>query len=731
LLQRLARTMYRRRRSVVAGWIALLIGVSALSATAGGEFLDEFSLPGSESQEAFDLLAQEDEFQNRSGETGQVVFRADQGVDDPGVQQAMEDLFADLEASVSGADVVSPYAPEGARQVSPLDPTIAYAEINLADRDANAYAEARQTAHDLVGQVELSGLQVELGGSVFQTESEFSTEGVGFLAAMVILLLAFGSLLAMGLPLVTALFGIGTGIALVGLAVNFIDMPSFSSQAVLMIGIGVGIDYALFIVTRYREELHGGLEPAAAVVRAIDTAGRAVLFAGTTVVIAVLGLFLSGMAMIVGVATGIALGVLMTMLASVTLLPAILGFTGRNIDRLGLPYRRRRDSADRRSLAYRWSHLIQRRAWVALLLGSAVLVALAWPALDMRMGFGDSGNAPTTDTTRRAYDLLAQGFGPGVNGPLLLVAETPGGTADLGVLETLASRLEATPGVQAVSPPIPNSLGDVAIVQVQPTTAPQDEETEELTRHLREDLVPAVTDGTGVTVRVSGVTAAVIDFAEHTAERLPLIVAAVLVLSFLLLMLVFRSVVVPLKAVGLNLLSIGAAYGVLVAVFQWGWGMEWLGIGKEGPVEAWVPMMMFAVLFGLSMDYEVFLLSRIREDYLRTGDTSEAVATGLTSTARVITAAAAIMVVIFGGFALSDDRDLKLMGFGLAVAILLDASLVRMVLVPSAMRLLGPANWWLPRWLDRVLPAVSVEPVPDDEVSEERDRSRSRTPTRG
>jgi putative drug exporter of the RND superfamily len=712
VLQRLARTMYRRRRRVVASWLVLLASLVVLNASAGGKFLDEFSLPGSESQRATDLLVSHG-FQNRAGFGGQIVFKADRGIDDPAVEQAMNRLFATVEADIPNSQVVSPYTPEGSRQISTRDPTIAYAQVNLGDRDQTAYQQAGQTARNLVEQVHVPGLGVELGGSTFTEQDNSGSEGTGFLAAMVILLIAFGSVLAMGLPLLTALFGIGTGVSLVGLAVNFIHMPSFSDQAVLMIGIGVGIDYALFIVTRYREALHSGMSPERATVRAIDTAGRAVLFAGTTVIIAVLGLFTVGLDMIRGLAVGISLGVLMTMLAALTLLPAILGFVGRKIDRLGLPHRRWKQRAGRQSFWYRWSRLIQRRPWPALLIGSALLVALALPVFSMRLGFGDAGNRPTSDTTRRAYDLLADGFGPGFNGPLLVVAETPGGAADNQTIDRLTAALRNTSGVALTSQPLANQAGDAAVLQVIPTSAPQDQATSDLVNRLRDGVVPAITHHSDVSVKIGGLTAGGLDFADYTAKRLPWFVGTVLVLSFLLLLAVFRSVLVPLKAVVMNLLSIGAAYGVLVAVFQWGWGAGLIGVGKQGPIEAWAPMMLFAILFGLSMDYEVFLLSRIREDYDRSGDNAAAVASGLGATARVITAAAAVMVVVFSGFVLGMDRSIKLFGLGLAAAVLLDATIVRMVLVPATMELLGDRNWWLPRWLDRVLPTIQVDASAD------------------
>jgi RND superfamily putative drug exporter len=446
---------------------------------------------------------------------------------------------------------------------------------------------------------------------------------------------------------------------------------------------------------------------------AADTAGRSVVFAGTTVVIAVLGMLLINVPAVRGLAVGIALGVLMTMLAAVTLLPAVLGFVGRNIDKLGLPHRRRAEGEVRESFWYRWSRVIQRRPWPAAIAGLVVLVLLAAPVLSMRLAFADAGNRPTSDTTRQAYDLLSKGFGPGFNGPLLLAADTPHGERDLAVLERLSAQLRTTPGVAFATQPRPNDARNTAILQVFPTSSPQSEATAKLVDRLRNDVIPAATRGAGVDVKVGGLTAGATDYSDYTARRLPVFIGLVLVLSFLLLMLVFRSLLVPLKAVVMNLLSIGAAYGVIVAVFQWGWLKDLIGVAKAGPVEAWAPMMLFAIVFGLSMDYEVFLLSRMREEYDRTGNNAVAVADGLAATARVITAAAAIMVLVFSAFVLGDARAIKLFGFGLAVAVLLDATIVRLILVPATMELLGDRNWWLPHWLDRILPTVHVQPAED------------------
>ena len=715
MLQRLARFCYHKRWAVLLGWVALLVVLTGLNATVGGVFKDEFSLPDSESADAVDLL-QESGFGSQAGFSGQLVVRNPKGFDDPTVRSDLGALFAEVQKELPDTQVVSPFAsPETEQRQVSRDGTIAFAEVNMAERDSKEYETAAEDARRIVKDASIPGTEVELGGAIFAEQPEFSSEAIGMLAALVILLFAFGSLLAAGLPIMTALFGIFCGIALVGLAVNVIGMPSFSNQAVMMIAIGVGIDYALFIVTRYRESLHAGDDPEEATVRAIDTAGRAVIFAGTTVIIAVLGLFTMGIAMMNGLAIGIALGVLMTMLAATTLLPAVLGFVGRNVDKLGLPHRRRKEGDHDRSFWYRWSQVLQNKPWPPLIIGVAVLVLLTVPLLSMRLGNSDTGTNPRSDTTRKAYDLLAEGFGKGSNGPFLLISETPGGAADLTKLDELSAKLNKTEGVAFASPPQPNEKGTAALMQVVPDSAPQDEATSDLVHTLRDDTIPSVTAGTDLDVLVGGYTPMIVDFSSYMAERLPWFMGTVLLLSFVLLMMVFRSLLVPLKAVIMNLLSIGAAYGVLVAIFQWGWGAGLLGVHNKGPIEMWLPMMLFAVVFGMSMDYEVFLLSRIREEYDRSGDNASAVARGLAATARVITAAALIMVFVFGSFALGPMIAIKELGVGLAVAVFLDATVVRMVLVPATMELLGDLNWWLPKWLDRILPHIHVEAGPEDQ----------------
>jgi len=705
VLARLARTSYRHRRMVLVGWLIALVALTMLANNVGSSWSQSFHLAGTDSQAATDLL--QNRFPSQAGSTADVVFKADAGIADPAVKQQLEALFTQIESVPQVSEVVSPYSAIGQRQIS-ADGSIGYGEVKFSVDRHSITAATKSDLTTLISAANEPGLQVEGGGDTFTSRKPpGSTEAIGLIAAIVILLIAFGSVLAMGLPILTALFGIGVGFAVVTLLSHMTSVPEFATQLAAMIGIGVGIDYALFIVTRYRQGLHEGLDPELAVVTALDTAGRAVLFAGTTVVISLLGMLLIGIGFVGGLGVGAASVVAVTMIASITLLPALLGFVGRNIDTLKLPGTgKTRDP--RTTAGYRWSHFLQRHPWPFAALGLLLLLGLAMPVVSIRLGSSDESNTPTTETTRRAYDLKATGFGAGASGPLLLAAELNSAT-DLSVLQNLVATLKATPGVAFVSPPRPNPEGNAAIIQVIPTTSSQDEATVELIDTIRHVVIPQATVGTDVAVHVGGITAAFDDVATKLQSRLPLFIGVVLGLSFLLMLVVFRSIVVPIKAVIMNLLSIGAAYGLLVAVFQWGWGKDLIGVGKAGPIESFLPMMLFAILFGLSMDYEVFLLSRMKEEYDRNGhDNREAVADGLASTARVITAAAAIMVCVFGSFVFGDQRVVKEFGLGLAFAVLIDATIVRMILVPATMELLGNANWWFPKWLGW-LPKIHIE----------------------
>ena len=710
MLERLAHWSYRRRWRMLLIWIVAFATAIALGSTLGGDYKEDFSLPGAESQEALDLLRER--FPAFAGDTAQIVFEAEEGVADPAVQAEIEGLFQEISQVEHVVSIESPYSEQGQGQIS-QDGTIAFATIRFENLGNQAIPiEIGKEISGLAGDSELDGLTVEAGGNVIAF-SEFQNpegaEGIGMLLALVILLITFGSLLAAGLPILIALFGIGIGLSLVFLFANFLNVPEFTPQLASMIGIGVGIDYALFIVTRFRQFLHQGWDPERSVVAAITTSGKAVLFAGTTVVIGLLGMLLMGFAFVEGVGVGAAAAVAVTMIASVTLLPAVLGFVGANIDRWHIPMFHRSETGHEKTFWYRWSRVVQRWPWPALLVGLVVLVTLAIPVFSLRLGFADAGTSSPERSSRRAYDMLTRGFGPGFNGPLMLVTEV-NGQHDLAALTQVGETLSETDGIAAVSPPIPNEEGNAAIMTAFPATSPQSEKTTELVKRLRADVIPNATEGLDTEVLVGGLTAAIVDFSDANAERLPLLLTVVIGLSFLILVVVFRSLLVPLKAAIMNLLSIAAAYGVLVAVFQWGWGMELIGVEGTAPIEAWAPMMLFTVLFGLSMDYEIFLLSRIREEYVRTGDNATAVANGLANTARVITAAAAIMVTLFLAFVFGfEERAIKLFGMGLAVAIFVDATIVRMVLVPATMELLGNANWWLPKWLGRLVPEVHIE----------------------
>lgn len=712
MLRRLASVMYRRRRWVLAAWIVGVIAITVVVNGVGNSYSESFGMKGTEASRAQDFL--QEKFPQAAGDSGQLVISAPEGIDDPAVRARVERTIAELEDVRDVGVITSPYEPVGALQVAP-DREVAFADIQFTVTAQNVTADMVDTMKALarVGQ-RIDGATFELGGRAFSLpDVGSSSEVIGLLAAVIILLFAFGSVLAMGLPILTAILGIAGGIALVGVLSHVTTTPDVTTQIAAMIGLGVGIDYALFIVTRYRQGLDDGLDPERAVVLAVDTAGRAVLFAGAVVVISLCGLLLMGVDFVRGMGLGAASTVLVMMAASVTLVPSLLGFTGRNIDKWSIPGLHRKEGASRESMWFRWSRLVQRRPWTAALAGLTVLLVLAIPVLSLHVGFSDNGNNPTTDTSRRAYDALAKGFGPGFNGPLVLAARTPEGSASLA---PLAEALPDVPGVAFAGPVVSSADGTAAVIRVIPTTSPQSEGTADLIHRLRDDVIPTATRGTDAEVLVGGFTAASGDVSDALAARLPIFIGGVLALSFLLLLAVFRSVLVPVKAVLMNLLSIGAAYGVVVAVFQWGWFGGLLGLEGTGPIEPFVPMMLFAIVFGLSMDYEVFLLSRIREEYDRTGDNALAVADGLATTARVITAAAAIMIMVFASFVLGDIRIVKLMGLGLAVAILIDATIVRVLLVPATMELLGKANWWFPRWLEWV-PQLHVEAA--DHLEEE------------
>jgi RND superfamily putative drug exporter len=697
------------RKTVIISWIVALIGIGAISQGVGAEFSEDFKLP-SDSTEAFELL--EDRFPAQSGETATIVFKADQGVEDPTVEQKMEKVFKQVAAVPQVSEVASPYENGGAGAVSD-NGKIAYATVQFGvphdDLDKENTEKIIKVAQGAAG----GGLDVQLGGNpvneATQEEGD-SSFGIGLLAAIVVLLITFGSVVAMGLPIITALFALGVGIGLVTLGTHVFDMAQFAPILAAMIGLGVGIDYALFILTRFRNGLDEGLEPREASIAAVNTSGRAVLFAGLTVIISLMGMFLLGISFLYGVAVAAALAVLFTMIAALTLLPALLTIVGHRVDRLRIPgLAKRSNSIDENSRWFRWSREIQKRPVLSALLSGGLLLLLCVPTLSLRLGTNDAGTEPPAKTTRQAYDLLAEGFGPGFNGPLVMVAALPGKGED-EALQQLCNGLKNEEGVAEVTDVALNPAENTGTCQVYPTTSPQSVETTDLLDHIRGDVIPPIEAKTGAQMHVGGITAIFEDFGDAISEKLPLFIGVVVLLSALLLMIVFRSILVPLKAMVMNLLSIGAAFGIVVAVFQWGWGASIIGVDNTGPIISFFPVFLFAIVFGLSMDYEVFLMSRIHEEWEHKHDPTEAVTRGLALTGRVITAAAAIMVTVFASFMLGEERIIKLFGLGLASAVLIDAVIIRSILVPAIMQLFGRSAWWFPDWLGRFLPKLSVEP---------------------
>jgi putative drug exporter of the RND superfamily len=705
LLYRLGRAAVRRRRLVLLAWAVLAVAVLGIAGARGGETSDAFDIPGVESQKALDVL--EADFPAAAGTSAQLVFEADGGgtLADPAAAAAIDAAASDVAGQ--------PHVGQVGELRTSADGRIGYIDVQY-DRPSEgirdgafARLEATQETADASGAV-----RMELGGdlpSEAVQEEPGGQEIVGILVAVVVLLVAFGSVIAMGLPIGLALVGLATSLGLITLVASFTDVNSVSPILAAMIGLGVGIDYALFIVTRHRENLRQGMTVEEAAGRANATSGAAVLFAGATVVIAISGLAIAGIpaVTVMGLMAGLTVAVMVAI--SLTLLPALLGFAGHRIDAIRVPgLRAGAGIPGRESMWHRWGRQVSAHPWRYLVGGTLVLGLLAAPAFAMRLGMTDNGASPQSLTTRQAYDLLGDGFGPGFNGPLILSADLGDG-ATVDDLAPLAEAVAADPGVQAVAPIVPNEDGTAAVLRVIPETSPQDERTSDLVHHLRDDVIPDATAGIGADVYVGGQTATFIDMSDKVADRLPYFVGAVILLSVVLLMMVFRSVAVPLKAAAMNLLSIGAAYGVIVAVFQWGWFKGLVGVEETVPIVSFMPMMLFAILFGLSMDYEVFLLTRVREEYLHRRDNTAAVVEGISATARVITSAALIMISVFAAFVLGDDPIIKMFGLGLATAVFLDATVVRIVLVPATMRLLGDWNWWLPGWLDRLLPNLDVE----------------------
>ncbi|GAA3868402.1 MMPL family transporter [Streptomyces lacrimifluminis] len=705
----LARWCYRHRLVVLLIWVGTVFGLGFAGSAAGTDYANSFSLPNTDSTRAYDLM--EEAFPQSSGDTDTVVWKVDDGtVRDESVRSRIEPELAEIAKMAGVGEVTSPYASGGAAQISE-NGRIAYAQITFTEQ-ANGVPKA--TIEDVVGTAqaaERDGLQVELGGQAIARTEEAPTgiaEMVGILAASVVLFLAFGSFFAMLLPLVVAIAALGTGLMATSLLSHVTDVPEVAPLLGSLIGLGVGIDYALFIVTRHRRGILRGMKPEEAAVTALNTSGRAVLFAGGTVCIALAGMLVMNMRFLDGVVIATSLTVVLSVLAATTLLPALLGLLGMRV--LSRRQRRRLAStgpepAEASGLAARWSSYVERRPRSTAAMALVAMLILALPVLSIRLGATDQGNHQESTTTRQAYDLLAEGFGPGFNGPLQVVVAK-------GDANALVSTIRTTEGV-AQAAAAPPSQG-ITVIQVVPTTSPQSEHTDQLIDRLRDEVIPA----SGVEAHVGGVTAIFKDFAAVTSDRLPYFVAAIILLGFLLLLVAFRSLVVPLTAALMNLIAAAASFGVLVAIFQWGWGTELLGVGKEGPITAFLPVIMLSLLFGLSMDYQVFLVSRMHEEWVHTKDNARAVRVGLAETSRVINCAALIMICVFSAFVLSGDLEGAMAGIGLAAAVALDAFILRTALVPAAMHLLGNSNWWLPAGLEKRLPHLAVEPKEDPETAE-------------
>ena len=699
----LANLVYKYRKLTVVIWIVLLLGMTGVSQKVGSAYSDSFTLPDAESKTALDLIAKY--LPADKGESIQIVFESTQGPLSP---SQINPINSKLAALPHVSTVTSPF--EGQGQAMSKDKTIAFSTLTLDVAPQDIKPKEISAIIDTAKSFVSDSLKVELLGNSIQRASQAkpaSSEGIALLAAAVILFITFGSVVATIIPLFVAVVGLGIASGGVSLFSHIFTTAQFAPILAALVGLGVGIDYALFIVTRFRQGIHGGLSVEEAVKTSVKTSGRAVLFAGIIVCIALLGLFTVGVSFLYGVAIAASVSVLVTMTAAITLLPALLALVGKNVDRLSIPGRSKESHDIDTGGWAKWSAAIQRRPIVWSISATLVLLTLCLPALDIRIGAADSGNDPKGTTTRAAYDLLAQGLGPGYAGPLSIVAAIPKG-ADSRALNVLTSKIATDSDVDFVAPIFFTPDNSLGIITVYPKSAPQDEATTDLIDRLRNTTIPTAMAGSPVKVYVGGVVAIFADFGKALASKLPRFIGSVVFLSFLLLMLLFRSILIPLKAALMNVLSIGAAFGVVVATFQWGWGEALLG-SKGGPIEAFLPIMLFAILFGLSMDYEVFLVSRIQEEYLISGDNSHAVRRGLAATGGVITAAAAIMFSVFFAFVFGGERIIQEFGIGLASAVLFDATIIRSALVPALMQWWGPANWWLPAWLERILPKFKVE----------------------
>ena len=720
-LYRLGRFCTRHPLIVIAVWLLIAIGVLAAAKSAGQDTNDNLTLPGTNSQKATDLLSDQFPLQANGTVPISIAAPAGQKLSQSRYRNVIDQVTASYAKDPDVAQAIGPFDKQATGQISKSG-RIGFIALYLSASPTDLSLDDANRLVDLEQPLENAGLKAAAGGYLGQKVSKPSTDLsvlVGLAAAVVILLLTFGTAVAMGIPIVTALLGLGIGLSIVTLLSHVAEVPTTAPALATMIGLGVGIDYSLFIVSRHRSQLAAGMDAMESVARATATAGAAVVFAGTTVMIALICLFAAGIPLVTTLGYTAAIVVLVAMLAAITLLPSILALLGTRINRLRLPGLAVHHD-DRPHGWARWARFIADHPWPGLVSGLAILVVLAIPALSLTLGQPDNGQLPTDTESRQSYDQMASGFGVGSNGQALVAVHLtkPAAPGD-SRLTSLQKAIAGTPGVAAVSTPLVNKSGTAAVMNVTPTTAPSSEATTDLVKHLRDDVIPAATKGKQMTADVGGTTAGYIDLASEISSKLPLVIGLVLALSFVLLMLAFRSVLVPLKAVVMNVFSILAAFGVVTYVFQHEWTAKLVGLDTTIPVVSYVPLLMFAILFGLSMDYEVFLMTHVRERWRVSSDPHDAVVHGLATTARVITSAALIMVSVFCAFVINGDPTVKQFGLGMAAAVAVDATVVRCLLVPAIMSLLGRAGWWMPAWLDRALPELSIE---GDEYFAERDR---------
>jgi len=728
-LDTVGRWCAKRHWQVIVAWVIILGALIGLRSVFGGHFENNYTVTGSESAQGLSVLKKE--FPAQGGYAGQIVFHAPTG--SVATQtNAVNTAMANVAKLPHVLNAVSPFAVPNSPQVA-KNGTTAYGNVSWDVVPPSLDTAYLHQLDNAVAPARTAGLQVEYGGGagqIGQTTDDKASEIIGLSCALVLLLFMFGSVVAAVMPLLSALFSVFAGLALVGLLAAAITFPTTAPTVATLLGLGVAIDYGLFLMARHREQLDHGVPVIKSAGRATATSGAAIVVAGSTVVVSILGLYVSGVPFVGAMGLASAIVVAVAMLAALTLMPAFMGVAKQNVraikDRRAAKRATRgnvdeataaarlakltaaSDEAHENSAFARWGRKVSNRPWPWAIAATGVLVVLAIPLFSLRLGQLDAGTNPTSESIRRAYDLIATNFGPGANGPLTVVVQLPSGNspqANQTLLANTQSTLSKTPGVAAVAPPSVNSANTTAVINVVPTTSPQDAATTKLANDLRDTVLPTVPAKTYVV----GTTAGYIDFTAKIAKRMPWLILTVVLLAFVLLTVAFRSIVIATKAAILNLLSVAAAYGVVVAIFQWGWGSSLINIHEKLPIPAFVPMLMFAIVFGLSMDYEVFLISRVHEAWTKTGDAHRSVAIGIGSTARVITTAAAIMIVVFTSFVLDPDPTVKMLAIGMAAAVLIDASIIRMILVPAVMSLLGRHAWWIPRWLDRIMPNLDIE----------------------